>query len=388
MRRFIIEYLTDPGPRPGTVVLNANRAQALLQAHPLELTALIESVWREHRGPALPPPALPIAAWPQAMTDRILNEFQSGLPRGPLARLANTRWDHVIYAYMIEKTGIFDIFRKVSELYQSGEQLPAPGPESQRFWASANSLIFSSPPPMTVRNISGPHPDEEAQRMALYQRMLGLDLLDAAEIRQIHPYKPPVGSNVDFRANFEAFFRETWRGIANSRRVGAANDTNYVTIASRAKWIHNEMRARRRHENLLREEFRVVSVMSLLELAVSFDSSVVRDLNARADSRGERLSLIAKQVGIAAHPKSNALFEISVALSRLLQLIERGAFNEVRQAEMLCTSPQSRVYRDLVEDVIGLYGDAMDEDLTAPPVPGKVQQLAAPRLVAGAAASK
>lgn len=224
--------------------------------------------------------------------------------------------------------------------------------------------------------------------MALYQWMLGLDLPHAAEIRQMHPYNPPVGSNVDFLENFEAFARETYRGIVNSRRVGAANDTNYRAISSRARWIHDEMRTRRRDENLSREEFRAVSVMSLLELAVSFNSSVVRDLNARADSPGERLTLIAKQVGIAAHPRSYALFEISQALSVLLRLIEQGEFNEIPQAEILCTSPQSRVYRDLVEDVIGLYGDAMDEDLTAPPVPRKVQQLAAPRLVSGAAASR
>jgi hypothetical protein len=375
MRHYVRRYLTDPA----TGLLDEGRAEALLQAHPLELTALVESVWREHAAPALP-----TAAWPRAMTERILADFQSGLPRG----LADTRWDHIIYAYMIENTRIFDIFRKVSELYQSGEQLPIPGPASQRFWFSANSLIFSSPPPMTVWSISGKHPDEEAQRMALYQWMLGLDLLHAAEIRQMHPYKPPVGSNVDFLANFEAFVRETWRGIVNSRRLGAANDTNYRTIASRARRIHDEMRTRRRHGNLSREEFRAVSVMSLLELAVSFDSSVVRDLNASAGSPGERLSLIAKQVGIAAHPKSNALFEISPPFSALLRLIEQGEFNQVREAEMLCTNPQSRDYRELVEVVIGFYADAMDEDLTAPPVPGKVQQLAAPRLVSGMAVSR
>jgi hypothetical protein len=384
VRHYIQQHLTNLA----TGLLDEDQAEALLQAHPLVLTALAECVWREQVRPVQPAqPPLPIAAWPEAMTDRILNDFQPGLPGGPLARLADTRWDHIIYAYMIENTRIFDIFRKVNELYQSGEQLRKPRPESQRFWFSANSLIFSRPPPMTVWNISGIHPDEEAQRMALYQRMLGLDLFHAEEIRQMHPYKLPVGSNVDFLENFEAFAREIYRGIVNSRRVGAVNDTNYRAIASRARGIHDEMRARRRDENLSREEFRAVSVMSLLELAVSFNSSVVEDLNARADTPGERLSLIAKQVGIAAHEKSNALFDISVELSVLLRLIERGEFNEVRQAEMLCRSPESR-YRDLVEGVIELYGDAMDEDLTAPPVPGKVQQLAAPRLVSGAAASR
>ena len=85
-----------------TLALNrANQhaaARHVLESHPLVISALIEEYW--NRNPAAV--ASPFTAWPAAMNDRIFDDFQVNvnLP-------ARVRWEHLVYAFLLEKTGIF-----------------------------------------------------------------------------------------------------------------------------------------------------------------------------------------------------------------------------------------------------------------------------------------
>ncbi len=45
-----------------------------------------------------------------------------------------TNWDHLIYAYLIENTRIFDIFERLLETYAFSEDLETPSPAGQLFW--------------------------------------------------------------------------------------------------------------------------------------------------------------------------------------------------------------------------------------------------------------
>ena len=59
--------------------------------------------------------------------------------------------------------------------------------------------------------------------------------------------------------------------------------------------------------NFSREEFRAVSIMSFLHLAVLYDSPAVVDLKATASSPEMRLQKIAERVKMSCHVKSKAI---------------------------------------------------------------------------------
>src|SRR5262249_44730135 len=93
-------------------------------------------------------------------------------PNPPSPLLITTNWDHLIYAYLIENTRIFEIFRKVLETYISGEQLETPSPQSQLFCQNLEFLFFGPAMPSMVWTTSGGvRRDEVANRLTTYYRM-------------------------------------------------------------------------------------------------------------------------------------------------------------------------------------------------------------------------
>src|SRR5207248_2295358 len=98
-------------------------------------------------------------------------------------------------------------------------------------------------------------------------------------------------------------------------------------IANLAERIFDMMQTQRQNGNQSREEFRAVSIMSFLHLAVLYDSPAVKDLRAEASSPELRLHKMAERVGMSAHPKSKALFDLAGPFSQLLQTIETGKYN-------------------------------------------------------------
>jgi hypothetical protein len=360
---------------------NQNTAERLLQGHPEALTALIEGYWRNCAIAGLADDA-----WPQLKIVRTLREYgwqAADVPPAPVVP------EHLIYAYLIEKTGINRIFQEASRLYASGEDLPPQGAQSQRFWRATESLFFSDPLPTTIGSTARrARSDEESQRMSLYKSVLGFDLTNTGEVaptnlRLVAPtnLRPtPVESKVNLITTFETLIHEVWLGIVNATNTSGPNDTDDAKIAYAAQSMEDEMRTLRQHGELAREEFRAVTVMSWLHLAISFDSSVVRDFRAAASSDAERLSTIARQVGMTAHPKSKALFNIALPFSILLRGIERGFFSDTRGARLLYRDP---FWQEVARDVIGLYPEAMGKVVKAIPVEitkpaGTVQRLPAP----------
>jgi hypothetical protein len=358
---------------------NQNTAARLLQGHPEALTALIEGYWRN----------CAIAgsvddAWPQPKIDRTLNEYgwqAPVVPPAPVVVPLAPVPEHLIYAYLIEQTGINRIFQEASRLYASGKDLPPQGAQSQRFWRATESLFFSDPPPTTIGNTARrPRSDEESQRMSLYKSVLGFDLTNTGEVAPTNLRPTPVESKVNLITTFETLIHEVWLGIVNATNTSGPNDTDDAKIAYAAQSMEHEMRTLQQRGELAREEFRAVTVMSWLHLAVSFDSLVVRDFRATASSDAERLAMIARQVGMTAHPKSKALFDIARPFSCLLRGIERGFFSHTRGARLLY---RDRYWQGVARDVIGLYPEALGKVVKAIPVEitkpaGTVQRLPAP----------
>jgi hypothetical protein len=336
-------------------------ARQLLQFHPLVISSFVEDSWRNSQEYDSP---LRAAAWPAAMTARIREDF--GADGFDAAYPSRTGWDHLIYAYLIENTRIFDIFAKVVETCCSCEDLGRLSPESRVFARTTQDLIFSDPPPTTIWNVTGrAYPDEISQRMAAYRSMLGIELNHAAAITAAHRFAKPADSNVDFIETFEALAGMLWRGFVNVHNFAGPNDTDNQAIVNAARRLSCMFAARREGCIFAREELRAVAVMSWLHLAVSFNSPIVIDLQAQASCPEERLYGIARRVGLPADPRSQALFALAQPFSKLLTLIENGGLDNAELAQGLYTCEDGR---SLLGSVIGNYSIAMGHDVKALPV--------------------
>jgi hypothetical protein len=423
----MFRQLVTPHPNTPLTQNVIDNINSLFTYHPLQLSAIVETVWLNRYNAAPTPISSPFPSWPPEITFPILNaSFIPGytwpgpFPLTPssaippfkqpgLGWLGNnqtsqtlpqhpTNWDHLIYAYVIENTRIHEIFSKLLSKYIHGGELETPSPASQLFWRNLEFLIYGDAAPSMVWTTSGRlRRDEQAGRCSTYFWMFGIDLSHAPQLAVEHPYEKPAGSNRDFIPTFEAFGREVWRGIVNAKNTSGANDTDARVIANLAERIFDMMQTQRQSGNQSREEFRAVAIMSFLHLAVLFDSPVVQDLRAEASSPELRLQKMAERVGLTAHPKSKALFDLAGPFSKLLQSIETGKYNTAANTPLLYAElPPTPISRN-AEDVIDQYTLATGHDLkslavsavrgattTALPVPKKQApvphpQLAAPR---------
>ncbi len=375
------------GPIIPTAVLN--NINSLFVYHPLQISALVETVWLNRMNAGNNQTGSPFVPWAPQVAVSILNtpffpgyDFSgpspvalppgagfmppgvftmplqqpgilntwNGAGGGPPANLHPTNWDHMIYAYLIENTRTFEVFSKVLETYMSGEQLETPSPASQAFWRNLEYLIFGDAIPSMVWTTSGRvRRDELANRLSAYYWMFGIDLSHAPEIAAQHPYQKPSASNREFIPTFEAFGREVWRGIINAKNSSGANDTDPTVIATLARRLYDMMATRRLNGNLSREEFRAVAIMSFMHLALLYDSPAVVDLKATASSPETRLQKMAERVGLVPHSRSKPFFDLAAPFSFLMQGIETGSFNNAAGAQLLYFPPSdvSRAAEDV-----------------------------------------
>jgi len=394
----MFRQLVTVGPNPGNRLKNIN---SLFTYHPLQISAIVETVWLNRYNAASSQTSSPFFPWSPQVAYPLLAEpgFFSGYkwPGGtpePIAPPADfvpplkqpgiqgtwdgisasntahsTNWDHLIYAYIVENTRIFDIFAKVLETYMFTEQLETPSQESQLFWRNLEYLIFGdATPSMIWTTTSRSRRDEIADRLTSYYWMFGIDLSHAPDIAAQHPYQKPAAANRDFIPTFEAFAREVWRGIVNARNTSGANDTDATVIATLARRLYDMMATRRINGNLSREEFRAVSIISFLHLAVQYDSPAVVDLKASASSPEMRLQKIAERVHMTCHVKSKPFFDLAAPFSTLLQSVESGAFNSPAGAQLLYTQTPANVVSRNAEEVIDQYSLATGRDLKSKPV--------------------
>ena len=371
----------------------ASNINSLFIYHPLQVSALVETVWQNRNNAVGSQTSSPFVPWPTQLTAPLLNadfftgyKWVGGIPTPQLPQLpppltfvlpsaqpglgsvppslptAATNWDHLIYAYVIENTRIFEIFCKVLETYMYTEELETPSPESQLFWRNLEFLIFGDALPSMLWTTSGRlRRDEVANRLTAYYWLFGIDLSHASEIAGQHPYRKPAAANRDFIPTFEAFAREVWRGIVNAKNTSGANDTDSSVIATLARRIYDMMATRRINGNLSREEFRAVAIMSFLHLAVLYDSPAVVDLKATASSPEMRLQKVAERVRMTAHPKSKPFFDLAAPFSILMQSIETNAFSDPAGAQSLYFPPSP--ISENAETVIDQYSLATGRDL-------------------------
>jgi hypothetical protein len=324
--------------------------ETLVELNPAELVGLLEQGWnvrasavtspspplghpnRRSSSPGLPIPQIPeMVLNPPALQHRRESRtapFSQALYGMTLCDQPGAVWDHLVYAYMIENTRIYEIFRRVLHEFLHGERLGVPTEAAQHWLRSTEELFYRDPPPLTIRAVTSDiRADLRASRRNAYQRMFGMDLNHGTEDNQPYGYVRPEAANKEFVTNFEELLREVWVGISNVGNRSGANPTDDAKIANLAETLHNMLLSRRQGGNLSREEFVFVSMMSWFHLTVAFESPIILALRAQAASPEERLFKIAAQVGLPAHGLSNSYFRLAEPVSGVLLLIEAGAMD-------------------------------------------------------------
>lgn len=324
--------------------------EALVELHTVELVGLLEQGWnvraavrtsdqpplghpnRRSNSPGLPIRALPeMVLNPPALQNQLpprTAPFTAALDDMTRCTPPGAVWDHLIYAYMIENTRIYEIFRRVLHEFLHGERLGVPTEAAQHWLRSTEELFYRDPPPLTIRAVTSDiRADMRASRRNAYQRMFGMDLNHGTDDNQPYGYVRAEAANKEFVTTFEELLREVWVGISNVGNRSGANPTDDAKIANLAETLHNMLLSRRQGGNLSREEFVFVSMMSWFHLAVDFESPIIVALRAQAASPEERLFKIAAQVGLPAHGLSNSYFRLAEPVSGVLLLIETGAMN-------------------------------------------------------------
>lgn len=306
-------------------------ANTLFRLHPSQLTLMLEQAWEISRqiNPALelghPDHRSDLKGFP-GLTGGASSPPFTAFVVGNAGK--NVRWHHLIYAYMIENTQIYEIFERVVHEFLNGEELGVPSSGSEHWLRNTEELFYKDSGSSFITSIvSNIRSDSRATRRNAYYRMFGMDLNQSAPGKKEYPYIKAKASNIDFVTTFEDLLREVWVGISNVKNTDGANPTDDAAIANLAERLHNMLISRRETGNLSREEFYAVTTMSWFHLTISFDSPIVSALRAEAASPEQRLFKIAERVKLPAHGQSRSFFELADTLSSILTLIETGAVN-------------------------------------------------------------
>lgn len=309
-------------------------ANELFLQHPSVLETLLEVTWQSRAHVPNRPLGDPnhrsnIPQLPDFWLDALKSAADPGIAP-PYERRETVSWDHLIYAYMIENTRIYEIFGRVLHEFLHGEKLGVPTPAAQHWLRNTEELFYRDAPPFSITTVtSNIRSDLRASRRNAYWRMFGMDLNHGADEGQPYPYIKADAANNDFVTAFEELLREVWIAIANVNNTSGANPKDKGKIANIVANLQNMLMSRRANGNLSREEFVFVSMMSWFHLTVSFDSPIIHALRAEATGPEQRLFKVAERVGLPAHGLSKSYFDIADPVSKVLIQIETSGIGIV-----------------------------------------------------------
>ena len=316
-------------------------ANALFLQHPSVLTTLLEVAWQSRALASNRPLGDPghrsnLPQLPDFWLDALKNSAVPPIapPTGVASIIGTTLglspstqrtvlWEHLIYAYMIENTRIYELFRRVLHEFLHGEKLGVPTDAAQHWLRNTEELFYRDPAPFSITTLSSHiRPDMRATRRNAYHRMFGMDLNHGTDDGQPYAYLKADAYNNEFVPTFEEFLREAWIAIANVNNTSGANPKDQGKIENLVEQLHDMLMTRRTNGNLSREEFAAVSTMSWFHLTVESNSPIIVALRAEAVSPEQRLFKIAERVGLPAHGLSKSFFDIADTISQVLIAIE------------------------------------------------------------------
>ncbi|MDH5620045.1 MAG: hypothetical protein OEZ11_15645 [Gammaproteobacteria bacterium] len=294
----------------------------VMEAEARDIASYLDYVWQQHHDET----GAGVAHFPEAAPDPV-GQSQD-LRDSFVGPAPGFGCFHLIYAYLIENTRMYEIMGRVIDAFNAGEKLGVMTPNTRQ-WISVTEALFyrqqnahDHGPLSTIT--SDARADGRAIRRNAYYRMFGMDLNHGTDDNKPYPYKKPDAANKTFVTLFEELLRQIW--IANVNQLNIAGDeTDDAQIQYLSEQLDIMMGNRRLQGTLSREEFSAVATMDWLRLALSFNSPVVVDLRAQAANEAERLKKIGERVGLPAHGKSDDYFALAGDTSALLCAIEAGA---------------------------------------------------------------
>jgi hypothetical protein len=243
---------------------------------------------------------------------------------------------HLIFAYLIENTRIFQIFERMIEKYLMDEEFGIAENNLAFNWIQNTERLFFKNDTLRSTNIrSLIRPSADATRRNAYWRMFGMDLafgdINSPSNGQL-AYVKAKTSNQQFVALFEKYLSEIWQSYINANNSSGINTSDINVVVDLATQLRELLIARRgdvanavyANQNLSREEYASVLMATWFTFIIVDDSPVVQFLNCQSSTVGERLIKIGNKVGIPAHTKSQSLFEMAGAASNILRTIEEG----------------------------------------------------------------
>jgi hypothetical protein len=407
MFRMLARLIADPTLSNPAAVPNA---ETVFATHPIQLSRWLEEVWAgggianwpafgTTPNVALGDPAVVVRLQlPNGLRDDGLRSGIASPPGGPvtppifepppaLGVGMVLPWDHLVYAYLLESTGIVEILAEVLRRFLVGETLDAPSIDTLVWIRATEELFFRDPPLFHIGGLTSQlRPDARTNRRNAYWRMFGTDLphpLPGAAA-DAQPWKRDAGAvaNTRFLELWTELLRQVWMGIENDRNQVGANPTDPSYLAYLCQTLGEMLRLRRRGGMLAREEYRAVTMLSWFHLTVETDTPVVVDLRARAGGVGnpaDRLAAIGQRVGITPPRQARELFELADLISPVLWFIELDQFSTPANAETLFrifSVANPEVARTMLR-IIDLWQSATGERLKDLAV--RVSQVAAAR---------
>jgi len=374
-----------------------SREQALL-LHPVQLSRWLDEAWTSGRlVPELPigvPPTLapflgsdaiigaldlptqppaPRLLAPSGITAPDTDSYSDDLEPNAAGGVGLI-WHHLMYAYLVESTGAFEIFAEVVRRLVVSEVLGTLSIDGTRWLRATEELFFRDPPLFSITGVvSEARPQARVNRRNAYWRMFGFDLPHALPAwptsggdRQDWKAHVGLGVNADFRAKWSELLRQVWFGLENSANTSGANPTDPSYVALLCEATKDMLNNRRRGGLLAREEFVYVTALSWFHLTLQTDTAIVRDLKAEASSPADRLSMIAQRIGLAPAARSRELFDLAEPMSSVLRSIELGLFDDPTAASTLFDSTTALGVE--MRNLINLWQSATGERVKDRPV--------------------
>ncbi|MEV6643712.1 hypothetical protein [Amycolatopsis sp. NPDC051371] len=366
-------------------------AQRVFRLHPTQIASLLDEIWDSaRRTPQIPDPSgeKDLVFFARFFDDTVLDALDlptqpgddpffstDGLDAFLAPSGVNTTgpfewsgrpnelfcppllWHHLAYAYVLESTGIVEIFAEVVRRLVVGETMGVLSPDSIAWLRATEQLFFRDLPTFSVASVlSQVRPFDRTNRRNAYWRMFGLDLAHAvpplwAGSGPLSDWKELTGPvNHDFRQKWSELLRQIWIGVENRANNSGANptDPSYIALLSRA--LKDLLGNRRRGGALAREEFAYVAMLNWFHLTVDSDTSLIVDLQAQASSSADRLGALGQKVGITPALRSRELFDLAEPMSTLLRGIELGLFDTETTAATLFTGG-TNIFRDVLDTI-------------------------------------